>query len=59
MLHIGQEQAALIQVKIKNMLKKGSIKQTEHQVEEILSSIFLVGKRDGGNRSAVNLRYLN
>ena len=41
------------------MLKKGAIQQTEHQAEEFLSKIFLVGKRDGGNRPVVNLRYLN
>ena len=48
-----------IQVEIENMLKKGAIQQTEHQAEEFLSKIFLVGKRDGGNRPVVNLRYLN
>ena len=56
---MGQEQADLIQVEIENMLKKGAIQQTEHQVGKILSNIFLVGKRDEGNRPVVNLRYLN
>ena len=56
---MGQEQADLMQVKIEKMLKKGAIQQTEHQAGEILSNIFLVGKRDEGSRPAVNLRYLN
>ena len=58
MPHMGQEQADLIQVEIENMLKKEAIQQTEHQAGEFLSSIFLVGKRDGGNWPVVNLRYL-
>ena len=57
--HMSQEQSTLIQAEIEKMLKKGAISQTEHQAGELLSNIFLVGKRDGGNRPAVNLRYLN
>ena len=34
---MGQEQAALLQVEIENILKKGAIQQTEHQPWEILS----------------------
>ena len=47
---LGQEEAAVIQVDIGNMLKKGAIQQTEHQAEEFLSNIVLVWKRDGGNQ---------
>ena len=34
---MGQEQAALLQVEIENILKKGAIQQTEHQPWEYLS----------------------
>ena len=35
MRHMGQEQAGLIQVDIKNMLKKGAMQQTrEHRAGE-------------------------
>ena len=56
--HMCQEQADLIQFEIENMLKRGAIQQTAHQAGEFLSNIFLVGKRDGGNRPVANLRYL-
>ena len=45
--HMGHEQAALIQVEIENMLKKGAIQQPEHQAGRFLSNIFLVGKKIG------------
>ena len=57
--HIVQEHAAVIQLEIENMLKMGILQQAEHQAGELLSNIFLVGKRDGGNRPVMNLRYLN
>ena len=57
--HMGQEQATLIQVEIGKMLKKGAIQQKQHEAEEFLSNIFLVGKRDGRNQPVVNSRYLN
>ena len=59
MPHMGQEQADLIQVEIENMFKKEAIQKTEHQAGEFLRKAFLVGKRYGGNRPVVNLRYLN
>lgn len=38
----GYQQAALVQVKIENMLIKGLIQQIYHQAGEILSDVFLV-----------------
>ena len=48
---MGQEQAALLQVEIENILKKGAIQQREHQPWEFLSQ--------WRKSPVVNLRYLN
>ena len=40
--HIGQEQAALIQVEVENMLKKEARQQTEYQAGEFSCNISLV-----------------
>ena len=41
------------------MLEKGAISKVLHQEGEFLSQIFLVGKKDGGNRPVINLKNLN
>ena len=38
---------------------EGAISQVFHQKEDFLSHIFLVGKKDGGNKPVINLKNLN
>ena len=53
------DQRHQLHVEIDNMLGKGTICQTSHLKEEFLSSVFLVGKKNGGNRPVINLKHLN
>ena len=41
------------------MLEKGAISKISHQEREFFSQIFLVGKKDYGNRAVINLKSLN
>ena len=41
------------------MLEKGRIKKTIHCQDQFVNHLFLVPKRDGGQRSVINLKELN
>ena len=45
--------------KVENILNKDIVKQVCSQKVQILSSIFVVKKKDGRNRPAINLREIN
>jgi len=49
----------MVEEEIQSMLGKGAIKKVPSQKGEFLSSIFLVPKKDGGNRPVINLKNLN
>ena len=44
---------------IQNLLKKGVIKNSSHELSEFISSIFHREKRDGGYRLILNFKKLN
>ena len=44
---------------IQNILKKGVIKNSSHELSEFISSIFHREKRDGGYRLVLNFKKLN
>ena len=48
-----------VQVEIDNMLEKGTVCQTSHLKEKLLSNVFLVGKKGGGNRPVIKLKHLD
>lgn len=44
---------------IQKMLEKGAIEQVQEEQNQFVSTLFLVPKRDGGNRPVINLKQLN
>ena len=56
--HNQSEQVAIDQ-EISEMLQKGAIQVVSPMNGEFLSSVFLVKKKDGGNRPVINLKELN
>ena len=58
--HYSSEQTSLINEELTKLLQKQAIQQLEHPVEEgFWSNIFLVPKKDGGQRPVINLKALN
>ena len=55
----NKDQKELIESEVKEMLEKGAISKVSHQEGEFLSQLFLVGEKDEGNRSVINLKNLN
>lgn len=55
---MNQEEKSLVSQEIQSMLGKGAIKKTCQEQGQFISSIFLVDKKDGGNRPVINLNSL-
>ena len=51
MARVNKEERLQINSEIKEMLRKGAIQQLKSQPGEFLSNLFLVNKKDGGNKS--------
>jgi len=56
---VDREQKKLVQKEISEMLKKAAINVCKDQKDQFISTIFLVGKKDEGNRPVINLKQLN
>ena len=56
---MNKKHVALVDLELKEMLRKGAIKRTQPAQGESLSNSFLVGEKDGGYRPGINLKMLN
>ena len=56
---MNKKQIALVDLELKEMLRKGAIKRAQPAQGEFLSNLFLVRKKDGGYRPVINLKMLN
>ena len=48
-----------ISLEVENLLKKGAVEQVCPQKDQSLSNIFIVKKKDRGNRPVIKLKELN
>ena len=56
---LTKEASDLVDQEVQDMLRKGAIVVSDPKEDQFLSSLFLVKKKDGGNRPVVNLKDLN
>ena len=56
---MNKKQIALVDLELKEMLKKRAIMRTQPNQGEFLSNLYLVGKKDGGYCTVINLKMLN
>ena len=58
--HLSQKEVELMDTKIRKLLEKGVIAVVDlSHSQEFLSRVFLVPKKDGSQRSVINLTQLN
>jgi len=58
-VQMKKEQKVLVDKEVSDMLRKGAIRLCQNQPNQYLSTLFLVGKKDGGYRPVINLKQLN
>ena len=55
----NQVQEELVSQEVKEMLKKGPVREVIHSKNQPVSHLFLVSKKDEGQRPVMNLKYFN
>ena len=56
---MSAQESLLVTKEVETMLKKGTIQKTSVKKGQFFSNLFLVGKKDRGNRPAIKLKNLN
>ena len=56
---MSKAQRELVQAEVEIMLRKGVISQTDHTQGEFINLLFLVEKKEGGQRPVINLKSLD
>ena len=56
---VSKKYIGLVDLKLKEMLRKGAIKRTQPVQGKFLSNLFLAREKDGGYRPVINLKILN
>ena len=56
---MSKDQKILVNQEISDMLKKRAIRECQPHPNQFVSTLFLVGKKDGGNRPVINLKKLS
>ena len=56
---MNQEEKLQINSEIKEVLRKGAIKQVKSKPGEFLSNLFLVNRKDVSHRPVINLKFVN
>ena len=53
---MSREEASLIEKEVKAMLEKGVVQKTKKMKGQLLSNLFLMSKKGGGNRPVIKLK---
>ena len=56
---LNQVQEELVSQEVKELLAKGTIRETIHCKDQYVSNLFLVSKKGGGQRPVINWKELN
>ena len=56
---LNQVQEELVSEEVKEMLEDGARREANHRKDQFVSHLFLVSKKDGGQRPAINLNDFN
>ena len=56
---LNQVQEKIVSQEVREILEKGAIKETIHCRDYFVSHLFLVLRKDGGQRPVINLKELN
>jgi hypothetical protein len=58
-INFNDSESCIVQSEINSLLEKGAIIESNHEVDEFISNIFVVPKPNGKFRPIINLKHLN